>query len=303
MRPSLVYVPLVFVLLLAGCFSPRYHDGNLQCGPQGECPDGYHCAPANNTCWSNGHDPEVDAGPPVPLDQLAAEYARVVCEKDFACCSQSDLKGKNLATCEKDLAGVFQRLVQAISEGVDRGRTTYVPENATQCLQAIRDIDCNSWPVQTPEDWIPQICQDTIAGQVGAGGACRSGVECATGFCNGASSNADGTCLRKAESGQTCIAVVVQNSCSSGLYCDSTNTCAETMSEGESCAQNRDCKSQICGAFADAGSVCLAPTCYSNGPLVSPACAFGGRPSVFAAGLVLACLVLSVRRRTRRSSR
>src|SRR4051794_36622261 len=32
-------------------------DGGLSCSSKGECPSGYHCAPVDNTCWKNGHDP------------------------------------------------------------------------------------------------------------------------------------------------------------------------------------------------------------------------------------------------------
>lgn len=301
---------LACALLYASCFSPRYHDGDLQCTPQRACPDGYHCAD-DNTCWSNGHAPQVDAalvssdggvGAGVGLDQLAAEYARVVCSKDFVCCAQSDLRGKNLASCEQNVANLFQILVQAISDGVDRGRTVYAPDRASTCLQTIADIACQDWPVADPVAWLPAICKDTIAAQVGPGGACRSPVECTTGLCSGASSNADGTCLPKASSGETCAAMVGQNSCNDELFCDSTNVCTMTKPEGAACTQNRECKSQSCTSESDAGSTCVAPACYSNGPLVLPACSIGGRPSAFAASAliaVLACLFYRGSRRKR----
>ena len=62
-------------LLLVGCYSPSYHDGDLQCSASGQCPMDYHCA-VDNTCWHNGHDPEVaqDAGNPAP-DTLPAGQA------------------------------------------------------------------------------------------------------------------------------------------------------------------------------------------------------------------------------------
>jgi hypothetical protein len=45
----------LLMLLLAGCFSPHYQNGNLRC-PDHECPRGYHCA-VDGTCWQNGADP------------------------------------------------------------------------------------------------------------------------------------------------------------------------------------------------------------------------------------------------------
>jgi hypothetical protein len=41
----------------AGCFSPKYGNGELRCGSGAkQCPDGYHCA-VDNTCWKDGANP------------------------------------------------------------------------------------------------------------------------------------------------------------------------------------------------------------------------------------------------------
>jgi len=47
------------LLAIAGCFSPRYENGKLQCsaGPH-SCPDGYHCA-IDHRCWARNQDPPV----------------------------------------------------------------------------------------------------------------------------------------------------------------------------------------------------------------------------------------------------
>jgi hypothetical protein len=383
-------------LLCAGCFSPKYHNGNLHCTASDQCPKDYHCA-VDKTCWHNGSDPDAatqpgDAGVPdatvmpeagaegpdaiqpladapgtpdlatgvedaipearapsdtasppdqpagpevspaevadlavpdapladvalpadgpdasgaeaaglgVPLDQLAAEYARVVCARDFACCTQADLRGKTLANCQQNVANLFQPAVQAVSDGVSRGRTIYYPERAQACLQTLEATSCQAWPLD-PVTQLPAICASAIEPQVTAGGPCRSAADCVTGLCTGASTSADGTCLPKAASGQSCVQILGQNSCEPELYCDSTNKCAATKSDGTSCGGNRECQSLTCGAAPDAGNLCQPALCYSNGPLLPPACSVGGRPSAFAAGLVLASLALILRRRVRR---
>jgi hypothetical protein len=387
MRTTPWFAP-VLALLFVGCFSPTYHNGNLNCTASGECPEGYHCA-VDHTCWRNGSEPDVPASLPdtggpetavapesgvdtpdaapdsapttdlpigaevaatdvpspsdaptdlllgqdspetppsadaadapamdvpaavdgpdageagrvgVPLEDLAAWYAYVVCNKNFACCTQADLKGKSLATCQQDVANLFGNAVQAIAAGVGRGRTIYYPERAALCLQRIADVACADWPVYDPTTWLPAICENTVEPQVTAGGPCRSGFECTTGLCTGASGSADGTCLPKAASGESCVTIIGQNSCQRELYCDSTGVCSPTKVEGLSCAGNRDCKSQTCGAAPDAGNVCLPQLCYSNGPLLPAACSFGGRPTAFAAALALATLALLWRRRRR----
>jgi hypothetical protein len=376
MRTTL-WLASVLALLATGCFSPTYHNGNLNCTASDECPENYHCA-EDRTCWQNGSDP--DARPPLPdadttaapeigadtrdaapdgeavtdvptpsdaaadlplaqdsplpdapavdaadapatdapapadgldsgaaesgraglaLEDLAGWYARVVCAKNFACCTQADLRGKTLATCEQNVASLFQTVVQAITDGVGRGRTIYYPERAALCLQRIADVSCQDWPVYDPVTWLPPICENTIEPQVTAGGPCRSAFECTTGLCTGASASADGTCLPKATNGQSCVVIIGQSSCQRELYCDSTGVCSPTKVEGVSCGGNRDCKSQTCGPAPDAGNLCLSQACYSNGPLLPAACSVGGRPSAFAAGLALAAVAWLVRRRRR----
>jgi hypothetical protein len=257
-------------------------------------------APAQADGPDTGNAEAASAG--VGLDQLAAEYARVVCAKDFACCTQSDLKGKTLASCEQNITSVFQTVVQSIADGVGRGRTIYYPERASQCLQAIGAVSCQAWPMD-PVTQLPAICENAIEPQVTSGGPCRSAAECVSRLCTGASSSADGACLPKAVSGEGCVQIIGQNSCERELYCDSTNKCSPTKVDGTSCTGNRECKSLTCLAAPDAGNICQPALCYSNGPLLPPACSFGGRPSAYAFGLALATLTLLLRRRQARSRR
>jgi hypothetical protein len=44
-------------LACAGCFSPTYSDGGLQCAPNGSCPRGFLCA--DNHCYLAGHAPDL----------------------------------------------------------------------------------------------------------------------------------------------------------------------------------------------------------------------------------------------------
>ena len=52
------------LLIVAGCFSPKYDSGEFQCGSGAHaCPDGYHCA-ADNKCWKLGSGPDMLGGGP-----------------------------------------------------------------------------------------------------------------------------------------------------------------------------------------------------------------------------------------------
>jgi hypothetical protein len=234
----------------------------------------------------------------VPLAEFANDYAIVVCTKNFRCCTQADLKGKSLATCESNIVSQLQSGVQAISDGIDRGRTVYNPDRAYQCLHGIALVDCPSWPIGA-EDTLPAGCGAIVSPQVTSGGACRSAVECTTGFCSGASSTTDGTCLPRAASGEICTQVLFQNSCQEGLFCDSTNICSATEPEGSACTQARNCISRTCSVVPDAGagSVCVPAECYSSGPLLPAGCSMGGRPSAFPGVVLLVVGAACLRRR------
>jgi len=234
----------------------------------------------------------------VQLDQLAAEYARVVCNRNFTCCTPTDTKGKTSANCQQNVANLFKNAVDAVRDGVNRGRTVYFPERAQACLQTLEATSCADWPLD-PVTELPTICASSVEPQIGNGGPCRTVADCVSGLCIGASSNVDGTCMRKVASGETCeLPPLGQNTCEPELYCDSSSKkCSDTKADGTSCGGNLECKSQTCGPAPDAGNICLPALCYSNGPLLPPACSFGGRPSAFAGGLVLAALAMLIRRR------
>jgi hypothetical protein len=75
-------VALGVALAAAGCTTPRYGDGDLQCAPGGVCPRGFFCA-ADQHCWRNGSGPPlVDLGmtttddlATLPLDLAMSDLA------------------------------------------------------------------------------------------------------------------------------------------------------------------------------------------------------------------------------------
>jgi hypothetical protein len=71
---TLLVAGLGLAALAAGCYSPNYGDGNLACGPGGECPSGYSCvdgfcrlgepdAASPDPDPDSGADPDPDSGP------------------------------------------------------------------------------------------------------------------------------------------------------------------------------------------------------------------------------------------------
>jgi hypothetical protein len=48
------------LLVLAGCFSPSFHNGDTPCQKSSQCPPHFHCA-INSTCWQDGENPDLAA--------------------------------------------------------------------------------------------------------------------------------------------------------------------------------------------------------------------------------------------------
>jgi hypothetical protein len=77
---------LVLVAAVAGCFSPRFKDNEIQCMDDRGCPRGFHCATLTHTCYQDGRDPvpPADAGPPPDDDtQVCADNSG--CPSGYYC--------------------------------------------------------------------------------------------------------------------------------------------------------------------------------------------------------------------------
>jgi hypothetical protein len=49
-----------------GCFSPKYRDGDLQCGAGNACPPGFHCG-GDHRCYHNGINPDLGHAPTLDM--------------------------------------------------------------------------------------------------------------------------------------------------------------------------------------------------------------------------------------------
>jgi hypothetical protein len=53
-----VFALIALALTAAGCFSPDYQSGHLQCSGAQDCPPGFHCA-SDNRCYRAGEEPDL----------------------------------------------------------------------------------------------------------------------------------------------------------------------------------------------------------------------------------------------------
>src|SRR3954452_23758168 len=85
---------LLFVLALAGCYSPSFENGKSQCGPAGQCPDDFFCAPDNH-CWQNGTTP----GDLSVADMEVAVDMMLSCNANEHICSGACVSNTSVLTC------------------------------------------------------------------------------------------------------------------------------------------------------------------------------------------------------------
>jgi hypothetical protein len=60
---------IVVSLFVAGCFSPKYRSGDLQCSPSGACPPGMSCIAGH--CYAPGDGPDLGTSIDNPPPDLA----------------------------------------------------------------------------------------------------------------------------------------------------------------------------------------------------------------------------------------
>lgn len=247
-RSALLVIPLALVLAYGGCDD----DGS-----------------------GGGSGSSSGFGQPVPIDDLAEEYARALCDSFGPCCAQVGLS-YDAAACRE----LWEMFVQgAIVEPVQNGTATYDSAAAGQCLASVAEAagQCNL-DAAGPE------CEDIVQGTVPEGGSCTTDLECQPPPAGDADCD-DGTCVPdpRGTVGDTCKwtceesgsatscwgsgTVEIGASCyrNDGLYCDAdSNTCQPLLQSGEqgcgydsdSCVTGAYCSEDTCNPVKGAGSDC-----------------------------------------------
>lgn len=206
----------------------------------------------------------------VPVDNLGPELAKVSCSKIFECCTSAEVMAQfaNITynnqpitteqQCEDFTGGLFAGLLTPdYKASIAAGRIDYDADAAGECLDAAANLSCSAYSMLSTNT---SVGCDTpfIIPKVGDGGGCTQDYECTSGFCDGASDTADGTCAAMPTAGQACT-----GTCAHGLFCsyDQTammETCQPVKANGETCDYDSQCSSDNCdgGSCADKPQVC-----------------------------------------------
>lgn len=147
---------------------------------------------------------------------------------------------------------------------LDQGRTSYDPDKAEQCVNAIRTTPCD---VSTLDGHFrAAVCDEVTVGAGKTGDSCAQNLECESARCG--TNTCPGMCcvgsclppVDFAAKGEPCATRI----CEPRLVCDGTKTCVDLFSEGMACSSAYDC--------AD-GLLCLGnPLTCKKPPHIGDAC-------------------------------
>jgi hypothetical protein len=198
-------------------------------------------------------------GGDVPLDQFAATYAAVFCQKAFTCCDAAELAGDSMtgideATCRSTYAAGISANMADYPASIAAGRIIYHGDRARRCFDAIAALPCAQWGADEELRRFPD-CLHMTEGTVAPGGECTRTVECDDGSCNSGNGTTN-ICVANARISESCTSRSCQPelsraSDSSGL----PTVCATPLPDGSACSYDSDCASTFCEA-----RVCGPPT-------------------------------------------
>lgn len=223
--------------------------------------------------------------------EFVTDYGKAICDKDFTCCSATDLAGKTRSECEQSYTGFMASAYESeVKAAESKGRLVFHADKAKACVTALKQATCASWPQAYSE---AEACvTQAIEPKVAIGGKCDMSGECIDGWCSGAvtddnGNTTDGTCAAFVGLGGTCT---TDQDCVNTAYCNST--CTERKSLGAACFLDSECTTQNCASSStgSGGSQCAAMKCYQG-------CTVGGPIGATGTFMALALLTLAALRR------
>lgn len=158
---------------------------------------------------------------------------------------------------------------------VSRGRATYDPDAAKQCVQMLQASD---QPRTSDTDTLFQHspCDQVLLGTQDQGQPCRFSVECKDGLaCVGYGVGVDGTCKKEPKAGEACTpqrfasvlneqaAVIHHPECAPSAWCDG-KTCQPRITAGKACVNASSCVAGLtcvmgkCGKLGEPGAGCFS---------------------------------------------
>lgn len=236
-----------------------------------------------------GPDAGADAGRSDLRDFCTDAYTADATRMGTKCSPQDTNFARGLARAASNLCA------NDMNAAVARGRTSFDPDAAKQCIQMLQNSDA---PRTSETDTFFQHfpCDRVLLGTQAQGDACRFSVECKDGLaCVGYKIGADGACQKPPKAGEACTqqrfasvlneeaATMHHPECVPTAWCDG-KSCQPRIAAGQACVNPASCVAGLtcvmgkCGKLGGAGAGCFS----------SNDCAFGSwcnrTPEVLAGG-------------------
>ncbi len=251
---------LVPLLLLAGCFAPKFLDGKTPCAADSDCPSGLHCA-TDKTCWHTGRDPVNDLSMTLADDgglgdmsmngDLTAgmRHQGEACSPADTCDTGNCVDGYCCnSTCDNTCQACNVAGLLGICSNIANGATPVGSRvcNAQDKSTCGRDGTCDG----------TGNCRDWPGGTECAAGTCDqpTGNFTYPSTCNGA-----GSCV--ANGGDNCAP----------YKCQDATQCYAICSDSTQCSGSNNCVSQSCGKLPNGrtcaggnGALCLNGNCVDG---------------------------------------
>jgi hypothetical protein len=189
-------------------------------------------------------------GPPVPFEQLGAEFAIIFCHKAFVCCDAAERAaleaGADESACRTDTAAAVTANFAENGPGIEAGRIVYHGEKVRRCFEWLAALPCAQWG---GDDELSRFadCREVFEGTVAPGGACDFRAECIGGRCT--TTGGGGTCVALPKLQESCATSL----CADGLFCEYDalgvpTECKQPRADGQPCNGMLECASRSCSA-------------------------------------------------------
>lgn len=249
---------LIVASLIAGCYTPDYQSGHLQCSPAGECPSGFHCVAAR--CFSEGDEPDLSSvvGGVDGADGIADGGIETLKSNGAACTDGKECKTGfcvDSVCCNVACSGqchacdVTPGTCTQVASGQPHGNRPQCAGVGTKC-----GGQCGNSPTACDYPGSATSCRSqscnsstkTLAASCDGAGACApvQTTSCGAFLCNAAGDDCRTTCSGSGT-----------GECLSPAVCIG-NVCKGQLANGATCGGNGECVSGYCF-----DSVCCNTSC------------------------------------------
>ena len=303
---------LAFLLSATGCLAISPLDGALSCSPGGhECPSGYYCATASNTCFRDGHSDDGSAPAGADMSGSGGDMVTATCVLPTDCppapsCFQQEcVKGEcglvatNSGTALPPALQTPNDCQELQCDGA--GNTMTVPDPTDVPLDptgGCNTTSCNGAAQVLTPTASGTACTETAKGICnGAGvcGVCKPGTTQCSSTTEQQLCTSAGTWMNNMTCSGTCSAGVCTGTCNATNYANTCvgttlQTCSSNNIVGNSC-QYACCSGACTGTCTPNTNTCASTTsvtsCSSCGVPTTTAC--GGATPYCNAGKCVSC--------------